>query len=197
MKFAIFVAVAILPLVLAGCNLIKNNTKPTDTSTPGVATTQTQVVEKGDTVSVDYVGTLEDGSLFDTSIEAKAKEGNKFSPDRKYEPLSFSVWAGQMIPGFDEWVVGMKLDESKKLIIPPEKAYGDANDPKYNVAMNIDTFKLAGIAPEVGKSYDFGGQKATIKSISGTVVTANFAPELAGKTLVFEVTIKNITKAAK
>ena len=42
--------------------------------------------------------------------------------------------------------------------------------------MNIDTFKLAGISPEVGKSYDFGGQKARIVSITGTGVIANFAP---------------------
>jgi len=60
--------------------------------------------------------------------------------------------------------------------------------------MNIETFKLAGISPEVGKSYDFGGQKARIVSIDGTGVVANFAPELAGKTLVFEVTVKEITK---
>lgn len=102
-----------------------------------------------------------------------------------------------MIIGFDEGVMGMKVGETKKLILPPEKAYGDANDPKYTVPMNIDTFKMAGISPEVGKSYDFGGQKAKVISIEGTTVTANFAPELAGKTLAFEVTVKNITKAVK
>jgi len=64
--------------------------------------------------------------------------------------------AGQMIVGFDEGVIGMKEGETKKLTLPPEKAYGNADDPKYNVTMNVETFKLAGIAPEVGKSYDFG-----------------------------------------
>lgn len=196
MKLLLFIAVATLPLILAGCNLNKT-TETTETPTPAVETTQTLEVEKGDTIAVDYVGTLEDGTLFDTSIEEKAKAGNKHNPARKYEPLSFVAGAGQMIAGFDEGVIGMKVDENKKLVLPPEKAYGDANDPKYNVPMNIETFKLAGIAPEVGKSYDFGGQKARIVSISGANIVANFAPELAGKTLIFDITVKSITKAAK
>ncbi len=168
-------------------------TNGTGDSVPNV-TVGTNTVAKGDSIAVDYIGTLEDGTLFDTSIEEKAKAANKFNAARKYEPLRFTAGAGQMIVGFDEGVVGMKEWETKKLVLPPEKAYGDANDPKYNVPMNIETFKLAGISPEVGKSYDFGGQKARIVSIDGTGVVANFAPELAGKTLVFEVTVKEITK---
>lgn len=193
MKFIIFLSIATLPIILTGCSLIKKNTSTDNTNAPSVDT-QTLSVMNGDTVAVDYVGTLEDGTLFDTSIEAKAKEGNKYNAARKYEPLSFVVGAGQMIAWFDEGVVGMKEGESKKLVLPPEKAYGDPNDPKYNVPMNIDTFKLAWISPEVGQSYDFGGQKAKIISISWSSVVANFAPELAGKTLVFEVTVKSITK---
>lgn len=195
MKFYLFLAVVALPLVLWGCSLFNKKTDTTTGDTPSVDTTvASESVAKGDTVSVDYVGTLEDGTLFDTSLEAKAKEGNKFQEGRTYQPLTFTAGAGQMIAGFDEGVIGMKKDETKKLVISPDKAYGDPNDPKYNITMNIETFKLAGISPEVGKSYDFGGQKARIVSVSGDSVLANFAPELAGKTLVFEVTVKSITK---
>ncbi|HMY80953.1 MAG TPA: FKBP-type peptidyl-prolyl cis-trans isomerase [Candidatus Absconditabacterales bacterium] len=197
-KFSLIALVVAVAVVVAGCGLIKNKNTGTKTdSTPTSDTSASNIVENGDSVAVDYVGTLEDGTLFDTSIEEKAKAGNKHNPARKYEPLKFVVGGGQMIAGFDEGVVGMKLDETKKLTLPPEKAYGDPNDPKYNVPMNIQTFKLAGIAPEAGKSYDFGGQKARVVSISGDQVIANFAPELAGKTLIFEVTIKSITKAVK
>ena len=198
MKFYLFLALVTLPLLLGWCGLIKNKNTNTDGTNPDLDTSAAaETVEKGDTLSVDYVGTLEDGTLFDTSIEAKAKDANKFNEARKYEPLTFVAGAGQMIPGFDEGVIGMKKGETKKLVISPDKAYGDPNDPKYNVEMNIETFKLAGISPEVGKSYDFGGKKARIVSVSGSTVVANFAPELAGKTRVFEVTIKNITKAGK
>ena len=195
MKFYLFLAIVALPLVLWGCGLLNNKKTDTTTENPSVDTAVTSdTVAKGDTIAVDYVGTLEDGTLFDTSLEAKAKEANKLNPARKYEPLTFVAGAGQMIAGFDEGVIGMKKDETKKLVITPDKAYGDPNDPKYNITMNIETFKLAGINPEVGKSYDFGGQKARIVSLSGDSVLANFAPELAGKTLVFEVTVKSITK---
>lgn len=197
MKLLVFALIAISSLSLAGCGFIKNKgTSGSGDVAPSVDA-WTEVVAKGDNIAVDYVGTLEDGTLFDTSLEDKAKAGNKYNAARKYEPLRFTAGAGQMIAGFDEGVIGMKVGETKKLILPPEKAYGDANDPKYNVPMNIETFKLAGIDPEVGKSYDFGGQKARIVSISGTGVVANFAPELAGKTLVFEVTVKEITKGGQ
>lgn len=81
------------------------------------------VAEAGDTVSVNYIGALENGTLFDTSIEAEAKKANL--PLRPaYSPLSFTVGAGQMIEGFDSAVVGMKEGQEKTVTIPPEEAYG-------------------------------------------------------------------------
>ncbi|HLC45479.1 MAG TPA: FKBP-type peptidyl-prolyl cis-trans isomerase, partial [archaeon] len=68
------------------------------------------VIALGDFVSVEYTGSLEDGTVFDSS------EGR--------EPLSFAVGSGELIQGFDEAVVGMKLNEEKTVTIPPEKAYG-------------------------------------------------------------------------
>jgi len=68
------------------------------------------VVEKGDTVSVHYTGTLDDGTMFDSS------EGR--------EPLTFTAGAGQMIKGFDDAVLGMELDEEKDIRIEPKDAYG-------------------------------------------------------------------------
>lgn len=197
MKLALLITLVSIPLFLVGCGLTKNKDATSSTDAPTVKTTTTVVVEKGDTIKVDYVGTLEDGTLFDTSLEDKAKAWNKYNAARKYEPLKFVAGAGQMIVGFDEGVIGMKEGETKKLTLPPEKAYGNADDPKYNVTMNVETFKLAGIAPEVGKSYDFGWQKARIVSLSGSnQVVVNFAPELAGKTLMFEITVKEIVKLA-
>jgi peptidylprolyl isomerase len=85
-----------------------------------------KTVKIGDNVSVDYIGSL-NGTVFDTSIETVAKENNLYTPNRTYEPLLLTVGKEQTIKGFDEGIVGMKVGESKTLIIPPEKAYGPKN----------------------------------------------------------------------
>lgn len=85
-----------------------------------------KAVKTGDNVSVDYTGSL-NGRVFDTSIESLAKENNLYIPNRTYEPLSFTVGKEQTIKGFDEGIIGMKVGESRILVIPPEKAYGPKN----------------------------------------------------------------------
>ena len=70
-----------------------------------------QVVEKGDKVSIHYVGTLDDGEQFDSSRE-------------RGEPISFTVGGGMMIPGFDKGVTGLKVGDKKDLKLSPDDAYG-------------------------------------------------------------------------
>ncbi len=65
----------------------------------------------GDTVLVDYVGTLENGTKFDSSID-------------RHEPFSFKLGAGSVIKGWDEGVKGMRTLGRRRLIIPPQLAYG-------------------------------------------------------------------------
>lgn len=67
----------------------------------------------GQLVSVHYVGTLEDGTEFDSSRESG-------------QPFEFPLGGGQVIQGWDEGVVGMKVGGLRKLTIPPELAYGQA-----------------------------------------------------------------------
>lgn len=86
-----------------------------------------KAVKTGDKISVDYTGSLEDGKVFDTSIYSVARENNLFTPGREYKPLNFTVGKGEMIQGFDEGVVGMKVGETKTLTILPEKGYGLIN----------------------------------------------------------------------
>jgi len=69
------------------------------------------IAKKGDTVSVHYVGVLENGTKFDSSVD-------------RGTPFEFSLGAGQVIPGWDIGVEGMKVGEARKLTIPSELAYG-------------------------------------------------------------------------
>src|SRR4030066_217868 len=83
-----------------------------------------KTVKTGDNVSVDYIGSLADGRVFDTSIESVAKAHNLNSPERVYSPLNFSVGSQGIIKGLSEGVIGMKIGETRTLTIPPEMAYG-------------------------------------------------------------------------
>lgn len=83
----------------------------------------TQTVKKGDNISVDYIGSFENGTVFDTSNESVALANGLFTPAGTYKPLNFTVGKRQVIEGFDEGVIGMKKGDTRKLTIPPEKAY--------------------------------------------------------------------------
>jgi len=69
------------------------------------------VSQDGDTISVNYVGTLLDGTEFDNSYD-------------RGEPFEFTLGAGTVIEGWDEGLLGMKIGEKRKITIPSEKAYG-------------------------------------------------------------------------
>lgn len=81
-----------------------------------------KTVKKGDTISINYTGRLEDGTVFDTSIEKVAKENNISKPE--FVPLQFKVGEPGIIEGLNEGVVGMNVGETKTITIKPEKAYG-------------------------------------------------------------------------
>ncbi len=87
-----------------------------------------KTVKVGDLVSVNYIVTLEDGTVYDTTYEALSKEEGIYNPDRVYGPVNFTVGSGRMIEGLEEGVVGMKEGETRTLVIPAEKAYGPVNE---------------------------------------------------------------------
>lgn len=136
-----------------------------------------EVVTKGEVVGVHYVGTLDDGTEFDNS--------------RKREnPLFFRVGDRQVISGFDNAVLGMKIGETKTFSVPPEQAYGPADPnllrsvPKSNFPDDF-SFK-SGLIVEMkspqGKPYP-----AVIADFNEEEVTLDFNHPLSGKTLNFEV----------
>ena len=83
-----------------------------------------KAVGAGKNVTVEYKGYLVDGTIFDASKE--------FHP-RGHEPLDFKTASGQMIPGFDQMVMEMKIGETRKMVIPPELAYGDYGIPQAGI----------------------------------------------------------------
>lgn len=97
-----------------------------------VGTGATVVV--GDTVTVNYTGTLLNGTQFDTSIGKT--------------PLTFRVGAGSLIPGFEQGMLGMRVGGKRRLTIPPNLAYGVAGNgsipPNSTIRFEIDLISIAG-----------------------------------------------------
>ena len=78
----------------------------------------------GDTVSVHYLGKFPGGKVFDTSMKVEAVQAGLFNPAREYKPLQVVLGKHQVIAGFEEALMGMKVNETKEVTLPPEKAYG-------------------------------------------------------------------------
>lgn len=154
-----------------------------------------QIVASGDKIAVDYIGRLNEQEVFDTSVKTVAEAAGKYSPQRNYdEGLSFTVGAGQMIKGFDEAVVGMKVGETKTIHIPAEKAYGAKRD---DLIVRVPLNEAGDISwAKVGMQVVLWGMyPATITEITDSEIVFDANHELAGKDLIFDITIKSITRA--
>lgn len=107
----------------------ENNINPADTTATGLIYKETKAgtgkaPTNGKSVKVNYVGKLLNGTVFDSSIESVAKAAKLEQPGRKYEPISFQIGSGQVIPGWDEGIGMMKTGGKATLIIPSKLAYG-------------------------------------------------------------------------
>ncbi len=140
------------------------------------------VAKAGDTVNIYYTGTLDDGTVFDSNVNGT--------------PLTFTVGKGMVIPGFEEAVIGMAVNNEKTVRIPPEKAYGLYNASFIHV-INRTAFP-SNLTPVVGQYYSvrstIDGSESSVKVINVTAATitldANHA--LAGQNLTFSIRLAAI-----
>ena len=142
-------------------------------------------VAQGDTVKVNYTGSLEDGTVFDAS-------------ERHGGPLQFEVGSGQVIAGFDTAVMGMKPGEQKVITIPPEKAYGNHSEDLVIQAPKKDIPQNENLKPGfviLAKFPDGSEMPARVIKVEGEMVTMDFNHPLAGKTLKFTITVVSVSSA--
>ncbi|HOI57401.1 MAG: FKBP-type peptidyl-prolyl cis-trans isomerase [Methanoculleus sp.] len=139
------------------------------------------VVKPGDTVRVHYTGTLENGTVFDSSAGR--------------EPLEFVVGSNAVIPGFDAGVVGMQVGETKTIHVPVDQAYGPHREELVFVA---DPAEIPGgenltVGDQVGITLS-GGQvlPGRVAGVSPDAVTIDANHHLAGVDLTFTVTLVEI-----
>jgi len=137
--------------------------------------------KNGDKVKIHYTGRLQNGTVFDSSSDR--------------EPLQFSIGSGQVIPGFEEAVAGMKVGEKKTTLIPCAKAYGERNP---SMVMVVDRKHVPpDIDPEVGQRLQVGSPSGeliavTIIKVNNENITLDANPPLAGEDLTFDLELVEI-----
>ena len=137
-----------------------------------------------DKVKVHYSGTLSDGTIFDSSLER--------------EPFEFTIGQGMVVPGFENGIVGMNEGETKTVSISADDAYGPYKDDLVGV---IDKSRIPeDIDLDVGmvlqmRSPEGGITNVTVADISDAGVTIDLNHPLAGKDLVFEIKLMEVSQA--
>jgi peptidylprolyl isomerase len=139
--------------------------------------------DSGKTVKVDYTGRLNDGTVFDSS------EGR--------EPLEFTLGEGQVIPGFDQGVMGMETGETKTITIPSEDAYGphqedlvaEIDKESFPPDMELSVGDMLRLQQPDGTSI-----AATVAEIKDGSVVLDANHPLAGQDLTFDVKLVEIAE---
>lgn len=142
--------------------------------------------KQGDSVKVHYHGTLNDGTVFDSTYEES--------------PLDLTIGEGEIIPGFEEALEGMDEGEKKNITVEPENAYGEYNErgvvqvPRENLPEDIEPEKgmmLQLNTPEDQVVY------VTVTEIDEENVTLDANHPLAGKTLNFDIELLQVNPTSE
>ena len=156
--------------------------KPTTTAASSddgaTETPDSLTAEDGDLVEVHYVGTLDDGSQFDSSRE-------------RGTPLPFTVGTGQVIPGFDQAVRGALVGDTITVRMEPSDAYGEWSEENvFDVPFNPEQGDIA-VGDQV---YLTDGRPVLILEITDETVKLDANHRLAGEALTFEIEVLAITR---
>jgi peptidylprolyl isomerase len=139
------------------------------------------MIEAGKTVKVHYKGTLNDGTVFDSS------EGR--------DPIEFEMGAGTVIAGFESAISAMEVNETKSVTIPCDEAYGEFNEDM--VGMIPRTSLPEDINPEVGMVLSMqseqGEMPVRIVQMDDDNLTLDANHPLAGQDLTFELTLVEVS----
>jgi FKBP-type peptidyl-prolyl cis-trans isomerase 2 len=177
-------AACVLATTLAGCGATADAETSTSTSdtTTTTSTSTTTGKNTGKAVSVNYIGTLEDGTEFDNSYTNGST-------------LDFTVGDGTLISGFDAAVANMEVGETKTVTLSPDEAYGDYDESLVITYSkdDVSTFDELSVGDTVYLTTTSGSTvSALVTDKTEDTITVDANSQLAGKTLIFQIELVSV-----
>ena len=137
-------------------------------------------IKNGDSVSVNYTGRLEDGTIFDTSIQ----EGRT--------PLTAKLGEGKLIPGFENGLIGMSIGEKKTIEIEPSDAYGEVNEGMIQEVALTQVPENVKVGDMLQGQNQYGPVQVTVKEVNESTAVLDMNHPLAGKKLIFDLEVVSV-----
>ena len=156
------------------------------------------VLQKGDYILVDYTAKVkETNEVFDTTNEEVAKKEHLHKEGEIYEPKLIVIGEGWMLKAVDESLLTMEPAKPATVEVLPDKAFGP-RDPEKIKRISLKQLLAKDVHnPTIGMRIDYGGKMAIIRSIGAGRVLLDFNPPLAGRTLVYNITVQKKIEAAE
>jgi peptidylprolyl isomerase len=147
-------------------------------------------LQKGDFILIDYTAKVkETNEVFDTTSEEIAKKEHLYKEGEIYESKLIVIGEGWVLKALDESLTTMEIGKTASVEIPPDKGFGE-RDPEKVRRVPLKQLIAKGITPSLGTRIEYGGKLAIVRAIGAGRVLLDFNPPLAGKTLVYEVTVQ-------
>lgn len=154
-------------------------------------------LKKGDFVTFDLTAKIkESNEVFDTTVEEVSKKEKLKNQGDKYEPRLVVLGEGWVLKAIDDALLTSELNKPLTVEIPPEKAFGVRNNDLLKT-VPLKSLLEKGIKPVVNAQLQSGGKTITVRSIGAGRVVLDFNHSLAGKTLIYELTLKSILTTSK
>ena len=146
-------------------------------------------LQKGDFILIDYTAKVKETSeVFDTTFEEISKKEHLHKEGEIYEPKLVVLGESWVLKALDESLTTMEIGKAHTVEIAPKDAFGQ-RDPEKVKRVPLKQLMAKGTTPVIGMRLDYNGKMAIVRSIGAGRVLLDFNPPLAGKTLVYNVTV--------
>jgi peptidylprolyl isomerase len=146
-------------------------------------------LQKGDFILINYTAKVkETNEVFDTTTEEVAKKEHLFKEGEIYDPKLVVIGEGWVLKALDDSLTTMETNKPTTVEIVPDKGFGQ-RDPEKVKLVPLKQLLAKEINPVIGARIEYQGKMASVRSIGAGRVLLDFNPPLAGKTLIYDVTV--------